>query len=308
MSAGSQHIAALFCRSAGAYRNAACKPLCKGNDVGLDAVVLDGKEFARPADAALYLVTDHKYVFLVAYLADSFYELLVERYNAALALYTFKHYRADTAFVLLKLRHKVGGVIGGNVHKAAEEREEVVVENVLTRGGERGHRSAVEAVHQRDDNITLGVLAVFVKAVFSCDLDRALVCLGARVAEEYLLHSRKLAELCGKVGLHLGVVVVRGVLDRVSLSAYRICPLFVAVAERVGADARAEVDVLPAVLVNSSAAFALFEHKIIPAVAVHDVLVEFFDGLAHFSFLFPYQFISLSVYFNVFLFHQLAEH
>ena len=82
------------------------------------------------------------------------------------------------------------------------------MENVLTCCGERSESSAVEGVDEGDDYIPLGVLAVLIKAVFSCQLNCALVSLCARVAEKDLFIACGLAQLCGKVSLNFGVIII----------------------------------------------------------------------------------------------------
>ena len=140
------------------------------------------------------------------------------------------------------------------------------MENVLPCRRKGSHSSAVKAVYQRDNNVPLSFLAVFVKAVLSRYLDGAFVRFRAAVAEEYLLVARALAKLFREVCLHFGVVVVRGVLYAVRLLANRLYPRFVAEAEAVYANARAEVDVLFAVFVYRRALRAFLQHQIVPAV------------------------------------------
>ena len=69
-----------------------------------------------------------------------------------------------------------------------------------------GGSSSVEGIDERDD--LRATLAVFVEGVFARRLDRTLVCLRARVAEEDAAHARPLAKKLGEFRAGRGVVEV----------------------------------------------------------------------------------------------------
>ena len=208
MRAGCEDAARLFICKAGTYRYSAGKTLCKGGDIGLNAEKLGSDKCARPANACLYLVSYGEDIVLAAFLKDSFDKILLERYDTALALNELEHNGADLALILRENSSEVFDIVCLCVHKARNEREEVVMEAVLSCGGEGSHRSAVKAVCKRYNDVSFGIFSVLVKAVFSCDLYSALVSFGAAVAEEYLVIAGSLAKLCGKIGLNFCVVVI----------------------------------------------------------------------------------------------------
>ena len=164
------------------------------------------------------------------------------------------------------------------------------MENILSGCRKGRHSSSVEAVDKGNDNVAFGILAVLVKAVFSCYFYSTLIGLGAAVAKEYLIIACGLTKLCGKVRLHLCVVVVRCVLNSVSLGTYGLDPLVITVAKAVGADTRTEIYVGLSVLVLGSPALALIEHKIETSVGRHNVLIEFLYRIhsIHFPPYYPY--------------------
>ncbi len=76
--------------------------------------------------------------------------------------------------------------------EALREGEEVLVEHVLAGGGKGGEGAAVKGVAQGQDGAAAG--AVLVVAVFAGQLEKPLVGLRARVAEEGRRHARPGAE------------------------------------------------------------------------------------------------------------------
>ena len=203
-----KYLTALLVSKAHAYWNTACKTLCKCGYVRLYVVKLRCEELAGSANACLYLVCDSEDIPLCTLKHDSVHKALLKRYNSALALNKLEHYSADLVVKLVELVHKIVNIISDNILKSTNEREEVVVENLLSCCRKSAKRSAVETVYKGNDDISLSVLAVFVKAVFSCKLDSALVSLCARVAEEHFLIACCLAKSFCKVSLYLCVIIV----------------------------------------------------------------------------------------------------
>ncbi len=122
-------------------------------------------------------------------------------------------------------------------------------------------------------------LAVFVKAVFSGNLYRALVSLRARVAEKHIYIARRFAERLGEIRLHLCVVVIRCVLELADLPANRLYPVLIAVAEGVRADPRAKVYIPLAVFVRGVFALSAVHYQRISSVGGHYILVELLDSI-----------------------------
>ena len=99
------------------------------------------------------------------------------------------------AGMLLQQALQSGAIAHVAVEKARRKRLKIAVEDVLTGGGQRGQRAAVEALVQRDDVIKF--LALCLGRPLARDLDGAFVGLRAGVGEEHPLHPRARAEqLC----------------------------------------------------------------------------------------------------------------
>ena len=139
------------------------------------------------------------------------------------------------------------------------------------------NRAAVEAVHQRHDNV-----AVVLLAVFPGDFQRTFIRLRAGIAEENLLHARALAQQLCQLRLRFGIVEVRRVTEGGQLMRHGGDPVRVARAEERHADARAEVDVALAVGAFVVRALAFRHHRVKAPVCAGDVgTVRLFNFLAH---------------------------
>ena len=228
--------------------------------------MLAAQEGAGAANAGLDFIHDEDEIFFIAELPDRLNILRVQRHNAALALHQLQHHRAGMAVHQLGQRLQVAR---RGVEEALVEGAEVVVEHLLTGGGQGGDGAAVEAVHQRDDGIA--ALAVVVEAVLAGRLDGALVGLGAGVAEEDLAHAGALAQLFGQLAARGGVVEVRRMLELVGLFGHGLGPVHITVAKAVDADAAGEIQILLALRALGVQAVALFQHDGIAVIGVQDV-------------------------------------
>ena len=230
--------------------------------------MLARQELAGAAHAGLHLVHNDEDVFFPAERRDPGDVVRVQRDDAALALHQLHH---DGAGVLIGGLFQRGKVARGHVVKISREGAEVVVEHVLAGGGQGRQCAAMEGVDQRDDLVP--ALAIGIYAVFAGALDRALVGLGARVAEEHGVQPGAAAELFRQLAVGGGVIQVRRVLQRCGLVGHSPDPRGVAVAQRVDADARREVKVALAVGVPGRHALALRQHDLAAAIGVEDVVV-----------------------------------
>ncbi len=271
MCGGRHDVLELVAAQADADGQSAAQTLGDCHQVGLDAVVLVGKELAGSANAGLHLVHDQQNVVLFAERRDRLHIVFVEDVHAAFALHHLEHHGADA---LVDVVFEVVKVVRLGVFEALGKGEEVVVKNVLTGCRQRGDGSAVEGILEGDDHIAIGAVAV--KAVFSCDFDRAFVRLGAAVAKADLGESRQLAERFGEVARLFAVKIVGHVLDGACLRGDGLEPAVVAVAQRVDADAGADVKIALAVLVIGDNALAAFERDVVASVGMHDILQIFF--------------------------------
>ena len=262
-----QDIPALpVCHDA-AHGQTARDSLGKGAHIRHNAVLLESKEAARPAHAGLHLVHQQQPVVLLAQSLDSLDVFLVQRQHAALSLHQLQH---DGAHIVSGGRLQGLHGVGVRIAEALGKREEILVELILSGGGQRRNRAAVEGVVQRDDGGT--ALAVLVEAVLSRQLDHTLVGLAAAVGKEHVAHAGALAENLRQPGAGLRVKEVGGVAQLFRLRRDGIHPGLIAVAQVADADAACKVDVFPALRAVKSGSFPVIQRHGKTAVGVHDVL------------------------------------
>ena len=185
MVTGAHEVGHLGAGGDGAHGEAVGDALGHAHDVRLDAGALEAERGATAEEAGLDLVDDEQDALLVAEVGDGAQIVVGGRPDAALALDALEHDGADGAAagsgVLHGLAQRVD-VVEVNGGKARRQRLEALVEDVLTGGGERGQRAAVEALVGAHD--TRGAVELDL-APAAGDLDGALVCLGARVTKEH---------------------------------------------------------------------------------------------------------------------------
>ena len=228
--------------------------------------MLAAQEGAGAAHAGLHLVHDEHKVFFVAELAHGLHVVRVQRHHTALALNEFQHHGAGGAIHQLLQRFDIAC---RSIQEALVEGAEVVVEHLLTGGGQGGDGAAVEAVHQRDDRGA--VLAVVVHAVLARGLNGTLVGLGTGVAKEHLAHAGALAQLFGQLAAGRGVVKVRGMLQLVGLLGNGLGPVQITVAKAVHANAAGKIQILLALGACGAQAVAFFQHNRVAVIGVQDV-------------------------------------
>ena len=101
----------------------------------------------------LHLVDYKKHIVLFAKLNHTLDKVEIKRHNAALTLHELHHNR--TALIFHKQGFNAFYIVCLSVQKALCKRIEILVEHVLSCGGQGGQGSAVEAVFQGDDIIVL---------------------------------------------------------------------------------------------------------------------------------------------------------
>ena len=67
------------------------------------------------------------------------------------------------------------------------EWEEMLMEHILTCGGQCCYRTAMEAINECNDNVA--AIAVFIMAILTSGLDGTFIRFGTRVTEEHLFHA-----------------------------------------------------------------------------------------------------------------------
>ena len=239
MGAGGEHIAALFAGHHAAEGQTAGDALGEGHRIGGDAILLEGKQGAGAAHAGLYLINEQQPVPLFTQLGHGRDKGPVQGQHAALPLNELEHHGAH---VVAGHRLHAVQVVGIGIAETLGEGEEIVVELVLTGGGEGGQGAAMEGVVQGEDGAT--ALAVFVIGVLPGQLDHGLVALGPGVGEHHVGHARPGAQLLGHLGIGLGVVQVGDVGQLGGLGGHRVHPGLIVIAQGAHADAGGEVDVL----------------------------------------------------------------
>ena len=94
--------------------------------------MLRSKKLSRTSNAGLNLIGNSKNVLFGTKLEYLINKSLVKRDNTALTLNEFKH---NSTNAVICLSSEVVDVVSLNVDEALNEGEEIVVENVLSRGG-----------------------------------------------------------------------------------------------------------------------------------------------------------------------------
>src|SRR5258708_834532 len=264
MLAGTEHVGSRS-GQADADRHPAAQPFGEGDDVGGDAVGLEGVEERGWPDPGLDRVEDDQEVVLGAPGADAFEVLLAGRHDPRLALNRLQQDR-DGALV--------GGLLDGaevvvvDVGKALGHGQEGLLVLRLAGGRDRRQGAAVEALVGADD---LESAVALLLAPLPGDLDRALVGLGAAVAVEGPAGEAELVEALGKLDLGPAVIEVAGV-DRVGrLPAHRLDQVGVVVAQQVDGDAGDEVKVLVALGVVEVPAIAADQLHRLAGEGMHQV-------------------------------------
>ena len=129
MSTGSKNIFALLTDEASAHWDTACDALCEGSYISFLSVVIACEEFSCTSHACLYLISDDENILFSAESVYSVNEFLVQLVYTALALNVFHH---DSAYRIIQLCFEVVDIVSSYVYESFEEREEVVMENILT--------------------------------------------------------------------------------------------------------------------------------------------------------------------------------
>ena len=159
---------------------------------GVTLEPLVGEPVAGPSAAGLHLVENQQQLVLVGQLAQAGQETVGRNADAAFALDRLDH--DGGRLVVDQPRHGLQ-VAKGGVDEAGHQRPEPLVVLRLGRGRGGAQRPAVEAALERDDLVAL------LGRVQPGELDRRLVGLGARVAEERLAAETPLARGPGPSGL-----------------------------------------------------------------------------------------------------------
>ena len=273
MVAGLEDVRELRVRDERAHRHAVGDRLGAGEEVRLHAEVLPAPPHARTAHAALDFVADHQEILLVAERAHAGHELRRRGRHAALALHRLEHDR-----------HRLVGesgldgleIVEVGIGETNRQRLETGLAPVLARRRDRRERTAVEAVAHRDHLVAAAVRGT----PLAGELDRRLVRLGARVAEEHLAaETGDLDQLLRELHLRLVHEEVRAVREHRGLVLNRLDDALRAVADVVAADAAREIIVLLAVGVVDARPLGLGDDDA-RRIRRHQILLVLFNDLS----------------------------
>ncbi len=275
MDAGGEHIHHLVIGQEGAHGVvAAAEGLADGDAVGADALVLEGEELARAAQAGLDLIQHQEAVVLVGDLAQALEEALGWDDDAALAL---DGLHEDGAGVLGHgLLHGLQVAVGHDDEAGGEGAEAAGAVGIGAEAHDGGG-AAVEVAVGHDD-LGLAVLdALLVVAPLAHGLQCSFHRLGPAVHHQGLLEARQLAELLEE---WRELVVAEGAAGEgqgLDLGDHGLADLRVVVALVHGRVGGQEVHVLLAVHIGEVDAFALGADHIERVVVVGAVLVLLLD-------------------------------
>ncbi len=166
-------------RQQGREWHAAADALAQGHDVRCDAGLGVGEERAAAAHAGLHFIDDQQYSGFFGELPQGAQEVRRGRHHAAFALHRLQHHRhgggADAGL------HRFE-IVQRRPRKAGHLRREKPVPARLAAGRHGGQRAAVKAIVEGDDLVGAALVPL---APFACQLDGALIGLGAAAGEEH---------------------------------------------------------------------------------------------------------------------------
>ena len=99
------------------------------------------QQCAGSAHARLYFIGHDQNIPLCTTVINGIDKILFQCHYAAFALYIFNQNRTDG---IVQLCIQIGNIICNDIIKAFQEREEIVVEHILSGCGKGCHRSAME--------------------------------------------------------------------------------------------------------------------------------------------------------------------
>ena len=214
----------------------------------------------------LHFVYHQQDIFFFAKCCRCCYKLFFKRHHTAFALDQFNKQCAN---IVCQLCFQIVNIVCFGIVKPFRKRKEEVVEHILSCSGKRSHGPAVERIYKRYD--FLSAAAVFIKAVFSCDLNRALVCFCARITQEHFFHTRQFAQFFCHIRLQRRVIQVRNMLQSSRLFRHRLCPSLIAVSQAIHADTAGKVNILSALCILCDSTLTADKRRIKPSVSVHHI-------------------------------------
>src|ERR1700677_3292024 len=252
--AGGQAPSGVRGREASRHRKARADTLRGGENIGINAAVLIGKEAPGAADAGLHFVEDQEEAMPIADLAQTAQERGRDNAHPALALDRLDHdharLRPDRRLDRLEVGQR-------NLVEAVDLGAEAVEIFGLAPGGDHGERPAMERAFESEGAVALGVAVN--RMAPARHLDRRLVGLGAGIGEENEVGEGRIDEAPGKA-LPLGILVqVRNMPEFRALSRQRFDEVRMGVADRGHGDARAKIEIALPGRRNEPAALASLE-------------------------------------------------
>ena len=267
-----ERLGHLFGGADGADRHTAAHGLGHGDDIGLDAIVHVGHERAGTAPTGLHFIEQQQDAFFVAELAQTLQEFPGCGVHTAFALHRLDH---DADGVLGTCRLECLKIVERRIGEAFGHRPEADLACIVRLAGcGHGTEGAAVEAHLCGNDMVL-VRTVLLDAVLARHLDHGLVCLGAGVLEEDLVHADRLADLLRQQRLRNGVRIVEGVHDVVHLILNGCDDLGVAAAGVVYRDACVKIEVRRAVFIIEIHALCGLCEEIKTLVGLDHVLVYF---------------------------------
>ena len=282
MIAIAQHMLHLLPHQACADGQSAAQSLGGRHDVGMDLEIHVAVQLAGTAVAGLDFVNDEGDVLFMAQLVSGLQEFLVQRQHAALALDGLHHDAGHLIF--LDALFQCLDIVGRHMDKAGSQGLEQLMEMILSGSRQGGQGTAMEAVYQRHDGIT--VRPLLLGGILSCHLDGAFVGFRAGVGEEDLLHAGLLAQQLCQFRAGLGIVQVGGVLHLAQLFGDSRHPGLVTEAESGDADAAAHIHIRLAVYIHHPAALTGDDLHREPLVGARNVSLVYIHNI-HINHLTP---------------------
>ena len=264
MASGNHGGRDLLACEAGADGEAVSERLGDGHDVRRHTRPFVGEKPPGAPHAALHLVEDQHEPGLVTDRAQALQELVARRIDTALALNRLDQDRGRLVADGGAGRREIAQV---DLIEGIDGRLEPLEVLGLTAGGDGGERAPVEGVAEGDHAVALG--RALARLVDARELERALHCLGAGIAEEHAVGEARGGELLGKAGLRRDLVEVGDVPELLGLGLQRRHHMRMRMAEAGHADAAAEVQVTLAVGRVEVRPFAPLESEVEAPIVGH---------------------------------------
>ena len=247
---GLQNISQFFTHQAGTDGQPACQRFGRGHHIRLNIIPLISVERAGTAHACLHFVHHQQYIPLLTQLCQALYKVLSHRDDAAFALNHFQQHGAHGTIHQLFDSRQVSGL---SVQEAFRQGQKVLVESLLTSGGQCCQGAPMEGIHQGYD-----LVGVPLFPILPGHLHSAFIGFRSGIAKKRFRHTGSLAQFFRQSCVLGAVIIIAHMLDFPRLLRHSGNPFRIAVAQGVHPDAGGEIDVFFPLHIPGTSVFAFY--------------------------------------------------